>query len=370
MKKNTLYKIFVIVIAMFFIVSISGCSLISSAFELRDKIAKESTQTTEEKPTPALKERQESDNEILAAFNKAISGVAEEVKPSVVSIKVVMQQRDIFGNLMQNEGVGSGVIYSSDGYIITNNHVTEGANSITVTLYDGTEYQGTLKGADKDTDISVVKIDAQNLKAAEFTTIEEVKVGEIAIAMGSPFGLHETVTQGVISAIGRDVAISYDSVPMVDLLQTDAAINPGNSGGPLVNSTGQVMGINTIIFSTSGSSSGIGFAIPSDTAVNIAEQIIKYGKPKAPFIGIEMGNTDEVNVKGVYIAKVIEGSPAEKAGLKAGDIITEFDGKAIETPYELIAQMQRHNVNDEVTLTIIRNGSTLNVTIVLAEKES
>jgi len=368
MKKNVLYRILIIIIVVFFIFSISGCSLINSAFKLRDKIISESTQTTQEKASPMLKERQESNEDILVAFNEAISSIVEEVKPSVVSIRVTILQRDIFGNLAQGEGVGSGVIFNSDGYIITNNHVTEGASSITVTLYDGTEYQAILKGADKDTDISVIKIDAQNLKTAEFTTVEQVKVGEIAIAMGSPFGLHETVTQGVISAIGRDVAISYDSMPMVDLLQTDAAINPGNSGGPLLNSTGQVMGINTIIFSTSGSSSGIGFAIPSDTAVNIAEQIIKYGESKVPFIGIEMGSTDEVNVKGVYIAKVIKGSPAEKAGLKVGDIITEFNGKIIETPYELIAQMQRHNVNDEVTLTILRNGSTLEVIVVLGEK--
>lgn len=369
MKKNIfVYKSLFIILAVFLVFTVSGCSLIASAFELKEKLADRFAEKSTGNTSSVLKERRESDSEILAAFNQAVSNVAEEVKSSVVNIRVSVQRQDFFGRTMQSEGVGSGVIFSSDGYIITNNHVTEGAELITVTLSDGTEYQAKLVGADKDTDISVIKIEAENLRAAEFTTIEEVKVGEIAIALGSPFGLQESVTQGVISAIGRDLSVSYDSMPMVDLLQTDAAINPGNSGGPLVNSTGQVMGINTIIFSSSGSSSGIGFAIPSDTAVNIAEQIITYGKAKIPFIGVEMGADNESGIKGVYISNIISGSAAEEAGLESGDIITGFDGKEIKTPYQLIAQMQRHDVGDEVILKIYRNGSFLDIKIVLREK--
>ncbi len=369
MKKNTfIYKSLLIILAVFLVFTFSGCSLVASAFELKEKLENRFTEEVTKDTSPVLKERRESDIEILAAFNQAISSVAEEVKSSVVNIRVTVKQEDFFGRTREGEGVGSGVIFSSDGYIITNNHVTEGASLITVTLSDGTEYQATLIGADKDTDISVIKIEAGNLRAAEFTTIEEVMVGEIAIALGSPFGLQESVTQGVISAIGRDLSVSYDSMPMVDLLQTDAAINPGNSGGPLVNATGQVMGINTIIFSTSGSSSGIGFAIPSDTAVNIAEQIIKYGKAKTPFIGIEMGENSETDIKGVYVSNIISGSAAEEAGLKAGDIITGFNGKIITTPYQLIAQMQRHNAGDEVLLNIYRNGNFMDIKIILKEK--
>ncbi len=369
MKKNKIfYRLLFLAVNVFLIFTISGCSVIASAFELKEKLEGKKIETQIKDKIPALHKRKVSNIDILAEFDQAVSSVAKEVQPSVVNIKVTVQQKDLFGQTVQNSGVGSGVIFSSDGYIITNNHVTANASLITVTLYDGTEYQAVPVGSDKDTDVSVIKIDAKNLKAAEFTTINDVKVGEIAIALGSPFGLQETVTQGVISAIGRDLAISSDSMPMVDLLQTDAAINPGNSGGPLVNSNGQVMGINTVIFSTSGSSSGIGFAISSDTAVNIAKQIIKYGKARTPFIGIEMGVDKKTDVRGVYISKIISGSAAEEAGLKAGDIITEFDGKEIKTPYQLIAQMQRHDISDEIMLKIYRNGNYRDIMIVLGEK--
>ncbi|MDD3521075.1 MAG: trypsin-like peptidase domain-containing protein [Actinomycetota bacterium] len=369
MKKDAFtYKLLFIILAVFLVFTVSGCSLVASAFELKDKLIGEDIKDNTKNTTPVLKERRESNIEILAAFNQAISNVAEEVKPSVVNIRVMTKHEDFFGHIREREGVGSGVVFSSDGYIITNNHVTESSDLITVTLSDGSEYQAKLIGADKDTDISVIKIETDSLKPGEFTTIEEVKVGEIAIALGSPFGLQASVTQGVISAIGRDLSISYDSMPMVDLLQTDAAINPGNSGGPLVNSTGQVMGINTIIFSTSGSSSGIGFAIPSDTAVNIAEQIIKYGEARIPFIGIEMGADNDTDIKGVFVSSIVPDSAAEEAGLKANDIITEFNGKEIKTPYQLIAQMQRHDVGDKAILKIYRNGDFLDIKIILKEK--
>ncbi|MCX6722543.1 MAG: PDZ domain-containing protein, partial [Candidatus Staskawiczbacteria bacterium] len=182
------------------------------------------------------------------------------------------------------------------------------------------------------------------------------------------FGLQETVTQGVVSALGRDITVSADSYPMVDLIQTDAAINPGNSGGPLVNSSGQVIGVNTIIYSTSGTSSGIGFAIPSDTALNIAKQIVKYGKAKTPFMGIEMGQNDS-NIKGVYVKSVTAGKPAEKAGIKSGDIITEFNKEKIETPYQILAQIVRHNVGDNITLKISRDGKIIDINLTLGESQ-
>jgi len=231
----------------------------------------------------------------LQAFDEAISQLAQKVMPSIVNIRVKVLQEDFFGNQQEQEGVGSGVIYSSDGYIITNNHVAGNTKEMFVTLSDGTEYPAKLIGADKNTDIAVIKIEAQNLKPAIFTSIENVKVGEIAIALGSPFGLQKSVTMGVISALGREISVSADTLPMVDLIQTDATINPGNSGGPLVNSEGQVIGINTMIYSTSGSSAGVGFSIPTDTATNIASQIIKYGKARLPVMGIEMGdNTTDI----------------------------------------------------------------------------
>jgi S1-C subfamily serine protease len=307
--------------------------------------------------SPEFEEKLDSEILTLEGFDNAISRVAKEVGPSVVNIKVVVKQEDVFGQELLVEGLGSGVIYREDGYIVTNNHVAGNAEKLTVTLSDGTEYPAELIGADKNTDVAVIKIDAQNLIPARITSIENIEVGEIAIAIGSPFGLEQSVTMGVISALGRDIAISSDTLPMVDLIQTDAAINQGNSGGPLVNSAGQVIGINTLIFSPSGANLGIGFAIPSDTAFNIANQIIQYGRARIPFMGIEMG-PNETEIIGVYIQSVIEGYPAEGVGI---------DGKTIETPYQLLAQMLRHNVGDIIELSIYRDGEYLTLSLELVE---
>jgi len=311
----------------------------------------------------------ESGSATLAAFDEAISQLAQNVMPSIVNIRVKVMQEDYFGNQQEQEGVGSGVIYSSDGYIITNNHVAGNTMEMFVTLSDGTEYPAKLVGADKNTDIAVIKIEAQNLKPAIFTSIENVKVGEIAIALGSPFGLQKSVTMGVISALGREISVSTDTLPMVDLIQTDATINPGNSGGPLVNSKGQVIGINTIIYSTSGSSAGVGFSIPTDTATNIASQIIKYGKARLPVMGIEMGD-NTIDIKGVFVKTVTSGYPAEKAGIKSGDIITELNGKKVETQYELFAQILRQNVGDNISVKVYRQGSYLTFNVELIERST
>ncbi len=365
--------------------SIAGCSFMGLTIEppsihLKSEAKVETTVPAETSPAvpsadtsataqekPQLAEGKISEQEILANFDEAISKVAESVKPSVVNVKVQLTQQDAFGNLREGEGVGSGIIYSSDGYIITNNHVAADANAMTVTLNDGSEYTAKLIGADANTDIAVIKIEATGLKPAEFTAVSNVKVGQLAIAVGSPFGFQESVTVGVISAVGRDVAISYGSLPLIDLIQTDAAINPGNSGGALVNSAGQVLGVNTMIYSTTGSSSGIGFAIPSDTALDIADKLINSGDIKTPYLGIEMAeNTTDIN--GVYIKTVIEGYPAQKAGIKPGDIITAVGDKTIETPLELVAQILRYNVGDSVTITLNRNGETIEANVVFVEK--
>lgn len=320
----------------------------------------ESGAVTAEKPK--LEDKKTGGDVSLQGFNDAITKLVEEVTPSVVNIAVKVRNQD--GSI--SEGVGSGVIYSEDGYIITNNHVAGAAQEIIVRTTDGKEYVAKLVGANKDTDIAVIKIDAKNLKKANFTSINNVKVGEIVIAIGSPFAIEQTVTMGVVSAIGREIAVSSDTMPMVDLIQTDTAINPGNSGGPLINIGGQVIGINTLIYSPSGTNAGIGFAIPSDTAINIASQIIKYGKAMIPYIGIEMGQ-NTTNIPGVLISVVQKGYPADKAGIKAGDILTKFDGEPVRTNFELLAQILRHNVGDSVQIDIYRNGSTINLSVTLVE---
>jgi len=311
---------------------------------------------------PQLDEKRPTENLALQKFNDEIAKLVEETIPSVVNLRIkVAYQSGLVG-----EGVGSGIIYSENGYIITNNHVVGGASEIIVRTYDEKEYVAKLVGANKDTDIAVVKIDAKNLKKASFTSIKNVKVGEIVIAIGSPFAIEQTVTFGVVSAKGREIAVSSDTLPMVDLIQTDAAINPGNSGGPLINIAGQVVGVNTLIYSPSGGSAGIGFAIPSDTAVNIANQIIQFGRARIPYLGVEMGN-NTTDIPGVLISSVQPDYPASKAGIRAGDILTKFDGEEVNSNFELLAQILRHNVGDTVPVEIYRNGSYMTLTITLVE---
>jgi serine protease Do len=323
------------------------------------------TAAENETNTEGMEGKGEDGGLLLKEFDSAISKVVEEIAPSVVNIKVTISVQDIFGQTQEQEGVGSGVIYTEDGYIITNNHVAGDAEKLVVTLYDGSEYPAELVGADENTDVAVIKIEATNLKAANFTSIDNSEVGDLVIAIGSPFGLQQTVTMGVISAKGRALG-SEETIPMVNLIQTDAAINQGNSGGPLVNSVGQVIGINTLILSPSGASAGIGFAVPSDTVVNIAEQIIKYGKARIPFIGIEMGE-NKTDIAGVYVSNVTEGYPAKEAGIKTGDIIVQFDGVEVQDPLELLAQILRRNVGDSVDIKIYRDGKYLNITLELVE---
>lgn len=367
MVKKIIHLIAVVFVAALLLFTFTGCTALATAIKsfIDDVRVSEKTETIETSKMVSVKEKKQSDLEILAEFDSAVSSVAEKIKPSVVNIKVKVMQEDFFGNTRTGEGVGSGVIYSSNGYIITNNHVVGNASDLVVTLNDGREYPAKIIASDANTDIAVIKIEAKDLIPAEFVSVDDVKVGELAIAVGSPFGLQQTVTQGVVSAIGRGLSFSAEALPLVDLIQTDASINPGNSGGALVNSAGQVMGINTIIYSTSGSSAGIGFAIPSDIAVNIANQIIKTGTVQIAFMGIEMGKNN-TNIKGVLINSTVPGYPAEKAGIKAGDIITEFDGKAIETTFNLLAQIIRHNAGDTVKVRVYRKSSYIDFDVTLA----
>jgi S1-C subfamily serine protease len=386
-KRNFAIMFFTLLSSLLIVFMISACSFMGITIEPPkiyfetdeqydngvDTRQLEESKDTRQADTPisenisVLEQQKESNQEILASFDEAISNVTEKVKLSVVNIKVIVRQRDLRGREYSSEGVGSGVIFSNDGYIITNNHVVKNAEELVVTLSDGAGYAAQLVGGNDDSDIAVIKIEAIGLKPAEFTSIENIRVGQLAIAIGSPYGLKESVTVGVISAIGRDVLTSYDSMPFVDLIQTDAAVNPGNSGGALLNSAGQVLGINTMIYSTTGSNTGIGFAIPSDIAVNIANQIIESGTAKTPYIGIEMGE-NPTDIKGVYIAGVQEGYPAQQAGIKTGDIITEFNYAEVESPYELLAQILRHRPEDTVSVILNRDGESIEVSLTLVEK--
>jgi serine protease Do len=271
----------------------------------------------------------------------------------------------------QPRGVGSGFILSADGYIMTNAHVVEGADEVMVTLTDKREFKARIVGADKRTDVAVVKIEATGLPAVKVGDVSRLRVGEWVMAIGSPFGLENTVTAGIVSAKQRDTG---DYLPFI---QTDVAINPGNSGGPLINMRGEVVGINSQIYSRSGGFMGISFAIPMDEAMRISEQLRSSGRVSRGRIGVQIAPvTKEVaesiglgKAQGVLVRGVEEGSPAEKAGIEAGDIITRFDGKPIEKPADLPRAVGNTKPGSQVALTVFRRGATQDLKVTVAEIE-
>ena len=295
----------------------------------------------------------------------SVAGLAARVLPSVVSIETTSAD---------GGATGSGFVIDANGYLLTNNHVVAGSLTIKVLLNDGREFAARILGRDESYDLAVLKIEASGLKALQFGDSEKVQVGDSVIAIGSPLGLSGTVTQGIISAKNRPVTAGDDesdnATSFISALQTDAAINPGNSGGPLVDATGAVIGVNSAIASlgSSGSGSiGLGFAIPINQARKTADQLIKNGKATYPVIGVAI----DMNYNGVgaLIAKsasaILPGGPAAKAGLRAGDLITEIDGKKINAPEELIVEVRTHNVGDEVTITYIRGTKTNTAKLIL-----
>ena len=270
----------------------------------------------------------------------------------------------------QRQGLGSGVIVDPDGYILTNNHVVEGAQEIAVHLADGREFKAKVVGADPPTDIAVIKIKADNLPVAQLGDSEKAEVGDWVIAIGAPFGLEATVTAGIISATGRsNVGIAdYEQ-----FLQTDAAINPGNSGGPLINMRGQVIGVNTAIASRSGGNAGVGFAVPSNLAREVMKRIRETGHVTRGWLGMgiqrltpELADSMKLRAdQGALVSQVMAGGPAEKAGLKAGDVILEFAGKPVKTPSELQNTVAWVEPGTKADVVIMRGGKrqTLKVTI-------
>lgn len=300
----------------------------------------------------------------------SVAEIAQRVLPSVVSIEA---RADDGGS------TGSGFVIDSSGYILTNNHVIASSvtsgGSISVRLNNGKNYPAKIVGRDASYDLAVLKISGASLKALQFGDSEKVAVGDSVIAIGSPLGLTGTVTLGIISAKNRAVTAGESEADnsFINALQTDAAINPGNSGGPLVDSTGSVIGVNSAIatlgssFLSQTGSIGLGFAIPINQARKTAEQLIKNGKATYPVIGVSVDMN--YSGSGAQIAKNVDsiskGGPAEKAGLKAGDIITEFDGRTISSAEELIVAIRSKSVGDKVRIIYKRNGATLDTTLTL-----
>ena len=316
---------------------------------------------------------------------------ANKVLPSIVGIKVTynVKSSPMFGmfgggtTTSEASASGSGIIIKEDGYILTNNHVVDSssqstyydiseATSIKVTLFNNDkEYDAKIVGKDSQTDLAVLKIEAEGLTAAEFANSDEVKVGEFAMAVGNPLDLGTTITCGVVSAINREVDDAEDGSKYV-CIQTDAAINSGNSGGALVNSQGQVIGVNTLKVASTGVE-GIGFAIPINSTVNIIDDLITYNKVRRPYIGISGRDLNEETAKkynlveGVYVVSVEEYSAAEKAGIKSEDIIIAVDGQEIKTMDELNEIKNKHSIGDQIKLKIVRDGSEKEISLKLGE---
>jgi serine protease Do len=272
----------------------------------------------------------------------------------------------------QPRGVGSGFILSTDGLIMTNAHVVEGADEVLVTLTDKREFKAKIIGADKRSDVAVVKIEATGLPAVKIGDVSRLRVGEWVMAIGSPFGLDNTVTAGIVSAKQRDTG---DYLPFI---QTDVAINPGNSGGPLINMRGEVVGINSQIYSRSGGFMGISFAIPMDEAVRVSDQLRASGKVSRGRIGVQIDQVSKEVAESIGLGKsagamvrgVEAGSPAEKAGIEAGDIITKFDGKAIEKSSDLPRIVGGTKPGSKSTVTVFRRGATKDLNVIVAEIEA
>jgi serine protease Do len=304
------------------------------------------------------------DDSTESSKTTAINKVAETVGPAVVGIVVSSSSSTVTSDSYS----GSGIIFDSNGYIVTNNHVIEGAGKITVKLSSGKSLEAKVVGADTRSDLAVIKIDAANLPVAKFGDSSKVEVGDLAIAIGNPLGeeFAGTVTAGIISALNR--TIQYEG-SVYKVLQTDAAINPGNSGGALCDEDGKVIGINSLKIGSSENAEGMGFAISINEAKTIIDSLMSTGKVSRPYLGIYGATVVAGNnsVEGVYVKEVVSGSGADNAGIKPTDIITELDGQKVTKFDEISTILDKHKVGDVISCKIQRGGKTLTLNITLTE---
>ena len=378
MKSKSLAKI-ICAAAVTAALTLSGCSVVGlNGDNAQDGDNKSATAATGEKTaaitqnvTEAAVNKPESNAKISDARNTPAVRVARTVGPAVVGITNKAVARDMFNRTFETEGVGSGVIFQSDGYIITNNHVIAGAKEIIVSLSDGNTITGKLIGTDEMTDIAVVKVDAKDLPTATLGNSDEVVVGEPAIAIGNPMGLEfqGSVTVGVISALNRTLDLNDRRVK---LFQTDAAISPGNSGGALVNADGEVIGINSAKLATNGVE-GMGFAIPINTVKTIVKELMDKGYVARPYLGVTIFDKPTAArygyqltlEKGVFVFQVALDSPAGRAGFQRGDIILSIDGQEVNSVTDVRNAVAAHKVGDKVKVLLDREGKqeTLDVTL-------
>ena len=318
----------------------------------------------------------------LFSDERSTINLFRQASPSVVNITTIGVERDLFTlNLYQiPQGTGSGFVWDINGDIITNFHVIQNADSAQVTLADQSNWKARVVGVAPDKDLAVLRIDApaNRLRPIPIGTSKDLQVGQSVYAIGNPFGLDQTLTTGVISALNREIE-SVTRRPIQGVIQSDAAINPGNSGGPLLDSAGRLIGVNTAIYSPSGASAGIGFAIPVDIVNRIVPELIRSGKIIRPGLGIQIADdqiAQRLGVTGILVVDVARGSAAAKAGiqptrrdaegrLRLGDIITALDGKKVESPNDLYLLLEKYKIGDAVNISILRNGKTVETKVAL-----
>jgi serine protease Do len=375
--RSTGRKYLYFIIPVFLLAGIIIGFIISSQFETQ-------TISFAEKSRVPLDTREE-----LNRISAALSHLAAAVSPSVVNVSTTRKmqgqhpQFDLFNDPLlrrffdgrrnfETSSLGSGVIISSDGHILTSNHLIEAADTIIITLQDKRTFEGKLIGADPKTDLALIQIDSADLPALVLNDRDDLRVGELVVAVGIPFGLSHTVTMGIVSAVGRS---NIGIVDYEDFIQTDAAINPGNSGGALVNSGGELVGINTAIFSTSGGSMGVGFAIPAKMAKSVTESLLEHGKVIRGWLGVSIQHlTPELaeyfqleDLNGALISEVMEDSPASRAGLQQGDIVIAFAGQDITAANELKNAVAATSPDSTVTMTIIREKTKKDIEVTLGD---
>lgn len=365
--------IIAIILTSCFALLILGSAAVAGVlmFDPDSSISVYSSANSSESSTQAQTDKDTSDSSLgditIGSDGNTLSTdeIFAQTAPSVVGVVV---------QTAEGEGVGSGVIMNKEGYILTNAHVVEGETSIQVNLYSGDTYSATVIGSDEVSDIAVIKIEASGLTAAVFGDSDTVTVGEKAVAIGNPLGLELSfsVTEGIVSALNRNITIENYSMT---LIQTDAAINPGNSGGPLINSSGEIIGITSAKIMSSYSSTnveGIGFAIPINNALTIAKDLVTNGHVTGrPYLGItvqtESSPSGQAYVNYIYVAEVTAGSPADKAGIAAGDVITKFNGVEVATTAELITERDKYSPGDVVSVTVTRNSKSIELSMTLGE---
>jgi serine protease Do len=314
--------------------------------------------------------------------DEPVAKVASRVGPSVVQVNVRAVRETPLGT-QRGEGLGSGVIYRRDGYIVTNNHVIEGATDVNIAFADGTIEDASIVGTDPNTEIAVIKVNRNDLPAATFDDGDAPVVGQLAVAIGSPSGFESTVTSGVVSGVGREFPPELTGSgtaarsALTDLIQTDAAISPGNSGGALADRDGEIIGINVAYLPPAETGAvNLGFAVPSDTAVSVADQLIEEGKVTTPYLGVlttdlspeDAGRFDLPVDSGALVEQVVPGSPAREAGVRKGDIITAMADVRIVSYGDLLGALRDHEPGDRVTLTIFRNTEEKKLEVTLGER--